>query len=189
MSVRASAPIERRRLPPLPMMMRFWPSRSTKISAEICSTSSAGGELLDLHGDGVGQLFTELAHDLLAHHLRRHEALAAIGDLVFRETSAPTPAAAREYSAPVPRCCARLSAEMGTIALNSACSDRNCRCGSRSPLLSSRSTLLTARITGHGAGHAPAPAPTRPRRSRGTVHHHDHHVDVGNGRMLAARFI
>src|SRR5690606_13438205 len=42
-------------------------------------------EFLDLHGDLVGYLGAQLAHDLLAHQLGGQEAAGAVGDLVLRE--------------------------------------------------------------------------------------------------------
>ncbi|MNE11966.1 hypothetical protein D3C80_1047450 [compost metagenome] len=42
-------------------------------------------ELFDLHGNLVGHLGTQLAHDLLAHQLGGEEPRAAVGELVFLE--------------------------------------------------------------------------------------------------------
>src|SRR5690606_36150876 len=44
-----------------------------------------GLELLDFHGDAVGQLVTEQSEELLAQEFGGEEALAAIGDVVFLE--------------------------------------------------------------------------------------------------------
>ena len=80
-------PISRRRSPPLPITIDFWPSRSTQTTAPMRSRSPpvvvSSAKRLDLDRGRVRQLFAELAHQLLAHQFAGEEALALVGDLVL----------------------------------------------------------------------------------------------------------
>jgi len=46
---------------------------------------SIEGELLDFHRNRIGYFLAELAHYFFANNLRCQKALAAIGNLIFRE--------------------------------------------------------------------------------------------------------
>ena len=76
-------PIAFSMLPPLPMRMPFWLSRSTRIEASMrTSSSSSWKESID-HARAVRDLLARQAQDLLAHHLRHEEALGLVGEEVL----------------------------------------------------------------------------------------------------------